>query len=750
MEIIKIYRISVLTLAIACLLVFDSCNSSDDEQKTEQNVINLVPFRQGIAGRLGGGSTNNAVFDNPASINIYEAANILGYGAARGNLNHHEYWQNGVPVTDKLDRVLGWYKYGVKPLLLFNHYPDSAHPVGSYEKWFAIGRAFAERFRPNSSFLLSKGIKDWGITEYMAFNEPQWHERRHPGTMPAAAYRSALHGLADGVHSVDPALKVSPGGFTFPLWQSVLADPPDLGAIDLIREIVPLYNDGTLHALYLHPYVNRRDFKKSRSAQRIFDRAKETLGITRDIHFAVLEFCFAGSYVSDNQTDDVQGVDQTANMAEHYGEESEQNKAYGMMAALWDNLTVTGNKGQPVADYVLAWEPLTTYLGNRNWGLAKSKAPYEGRLAANVLQMNFWLTNGMSFTDIDHDQEVFKLEGSGNRLIVWQNWEGWSSIASDTFTINDLPAGAKKLDVFDALSWQSGPGSSGVPKPMKTHSLNGGQSVTIRNLEKDQTYLFMIWSNEQKRIPPQISLGPLTYEGGKIVIAGNVNTGVGNIQVSRIYNGSNLLAEIPAEGATSYSWNDPPSGLNIVRITAMDDAGVFSTVQQEIMVPHTQAYSVVSEDAYIRGFHKRYSSKNFGSLPVLETKVGGNKAIRHAYLKFDLEEIPQAFSKCELRLKVDRNSDHLGNKCILYTIDDHSWTENEISWDNAPPKEDSLSIAAVPPPGEWIAFDVTSVIKEKKESTGQVSFRLEKPNRTHVSFFSRESHPLNAPILSFD
>ena len=722
------------------------CSTDPKEEKLE----NVVPFKRGLAQKLGGGSTNNAVFGNPASITIYEAANILGYGAARGNLNHHEYWQNGAPVTSKLDRIIGWYKHGVKPLLLLNHYPDSANPVGSYEKWFAIGAAFAERFRPNSEFLLSKGIRDWGITEYMAFNEPQWHEIRHPGTMPAAAYREALRGLADGVHSIDPKLKVSPGGFTFPLWQNVLADPPGLDAINLIREIVPLYNDGTLHALYLHPYVNRRDFKKGRSAQRIFDRAKQVLGIKRDIHFAVLEFCFAGSYTLDQQSDDITGLDQAANIAEHYGQGSEQDKAQGMMAALWDNLTVVGNNGQPITDYVLAWEPLTTFLGNRNWGLAKSKAPYEGRLAANVLQLNSHLTTGMSFTRIDHDREVFELEGNGNRLVAWQNWDGWSSIAGNTFTIKDIPPGAKRLEVFDALSWESGPGFSGVPKPLQTHFLKGTPSLTLKGLETDRTYLFMIWVKEQKRMPPNVTLRPLTYEEGSVIIAGEVNARSGNILLSRIYNGSNLLKEISSGGRIHYTWQNAPPGLNQVRITAMDDSGLFNTVQQEVTIPHTQPHVKVKEDAYIRGFHKRYSSKNFGALKVLEAKVGGSKAIRYSYFKFDLEAIPKAFDKCELRLKVDRNSDYPGNTAILYAVNDSTWWENEIIWDTAPPKGDSLSTAVVPLPGEWIAFDLTTYIKEKKEGTGQVSFRLEKPNRTHVSFFSKESHPVNAPILSFN
>ena len=135
----------------------------------------------------------------------------------------------------------------------------------------------------------------------------------------------------------------------------------------------------------------------------------------------------------------------------------------------------------------------------------------------------------------------------------------------------------------------------------------------------------------------------------------------------------------------SYQWENPATGLNRLRITAMSEAGLFNTVEQEITVPHPANHKItVSQDTYIRGFHKRYSTKNFNELKVLEAKTGGPRAIRHIYLLFDLESLPNQFESCYLKLKQDQNSDFLTNKCILYGIEDDSWKESTLTWDSAP------------------------------------------------------------------
>jgi hypothetical protein len=69
----------------------------------------------------------------------------------------------------------------------------------------AITNSRRNRYSPNSQWLLSNNISDFGISVFTAFNEPE-------GTnLPYSEYYYALLGLADGVHSVSPSLRVNPG-----------------------------------------------------------------------------------------------------------------------------------------------------------------------------------------------------------------------------------------------------------------------------------------------------------------------------------------------------------------------------------------------------------------------------------------------------------------------------------------------------------------------------------------------------------
>jgi hypothetical protein len=111
---------------------------------------------------------------------------------------------------DRLDLLV--HEHGLRPIFLFEYYTRWNGELGGRDKWDSIGRAFAERFRPNSLWLKSQGVTDWGVVYYSAINEPMW-QANNPTPIPPEAYAAALEGLADGVHAVDPALKVSPGGY---------------------------------------------------------------------------------------------------------------------------------------------------------------------------------------------------------------------------------------------------------------------------------------------------------------------------------------------------------------------------------------------------------------------------------------------------------------------------------------------------------------------------------------------------------
>lgn len=154
---------------------------------------------------------------NAGNDDNYGKMETLGIGMSRAC--GHDYWDGEKPTPEKYDNhMLTAHQHSVEPMFLFEYYTRYAmgsgphRPLGGYDKWFAIGKAFAQRFAPGSAWLESKGITGWGVRTYTALNEPYWSANNwRPYTF--REYRDVMKGLADGVHSVDPSLRVLPGGF---------------------------------------------------------------------------------------------------------------------------------------------------------------------------------------------------------------------------------------------------------------------------------------------------------------------------------------------------------------------------------------------------------------------------------------------------------------------------------------------------------------------------------------------------------
>lgn len=184
------------------------------------------------------------------------------------------------------ETILEAHRYGLTPMLLFEYYTRhhlnemSLDEFGNNEVWVKIGRAFAERFGPNSEWYNAQGITDWCVTFYSAVNEPMWKEN-NPQPISPESYKNALEGLADGVHAVSAELRVSPGGYQeVPLFQNT--NP-------YVKAVAPLYNAGKLSALDIHRYWDDKHIpmqgSNKFSLQSQFDLVKKTPVLRRTSNF---------------------------------------------------------------------------------------------------------------------------------------------------------------------------------------------------------------------------------------------------------------------------------------------------------------------------------------------------------------------------------------------------------------------------------------------------------------------------------
>jgi hypothetical protein len=416
-------------------------------------LILLLPFclRADIAATIGGGNFDSGRRLDSAPAR-FKALNTIGGGICRIPISVNDYYnpRDNAPHPQRLDElVLMAHRHGITPMVLFEYYTRWNGPLGGRDKWLAVGRAYAGRFRPNSPFLLANGIRDWGIIHYTAINEPMWKDN-NPTRIDPAEYAIAIEALADGVHSVDPALKVSPGGYQeVPLFQN--RNP-------FIKAVAPLYNSGKLHAIDIHrywdvQYVPMTSYRFSLQAQ--FEQVKQNAGITADVAFHTTEMNFKKRLVTEEQA------------------------AAGLLTALWDALGVTGQNGQPVTQFVMPWNLFHLAERDEHYGMCTRLDPWTPTARGKVVQSVCRLAAGMKFTRCEPKRGEFVLEGAGRKLWVWQNRGGWTSAPGQAFAISGIPAGAKVIEVH---------GWDGL---LRMVDVGERDSLLVDGLRPEETWMFL-------------------------------------------------------------------------------------------------------------------------------------------------------------------------------------------------------------------------------------------------------------------
>ena len=421
---------------------------------------------------MGGGNfTNGEVY--PGVLAQFRALNAAGAKMCRVNVYPSVYlvandW--GRPNPRVLDAVMAEaHRHGITPVILFEYYADYYKNIGfgTRAQWQALGRAFAERYRPGGTWAREHRVTGWGVRVYSAMNEPEGTglgaKNAIPGLGPAA-YRNALEGLADGVQGADRTLRVVPGGFKN---ANAFGDYKldGLGPV-----IAPLLNAGKLDGIDLHTYYDvdyaPMEGRYTSSAQSNFDDVKRACGVTRDIRFYATEFNYK-----------LRGPNDRARPRM-----TEADAAKGFLTGLWDNLGVVGGDGKTgVTALAFPWNLFNDTRRDREFGMSTALDPWTPTARGRVLQMVLKLAEGMEFVSRDPRKAgVFVLRGRSRTLWVWQNRPAWTDRTGDAFAIADLPRGTSKVEIY---------GWDGLRRTVPVRP--GGTALTISGLPTGETLMFL-------------------------------------------------------------------------------------------------------------------------------------------------------------------------------------------------------------------------------------------------------------------
>lgn len=662
--------------------------------------------------------------DGNADVNTFNAAEAVqaaGLSYTRIGIFPEFFLDGNTPTPQAIDDiVLLLYKEGIQPMLLVEHNFNDHGALGNEQKWFNIGAAFATRFEPNSPFLVQNGITDWGITQYQSINEPLVFLPPGEFDFPIAEYVNATKGFANGVHSVEATLQVSPGGL-----QEV---PLFLNLNPYMNGLAELFNDGTLDALDIHRYYDRNQplyslENKVASHQVLIDQIKTEYNITTDFKVWSTEYNARGAG-------------------------SDEENAKDFVTATWDLLTVKDNEGNNITDLALTFRTYLPVSSNRNLGMALSDFPFLGNPKGIAHQMMANLTKGFKIVSGDEEKGVDILESdTGEKMWAFHNRTGWSSIVSNSFEITDLPQDATIVEVYRYNSWDALSGSTGTPNPAETIEINGQSSVLIEGLETGETYMFIAKSNADFNEMPSVSINfeneiTSLVEGDTLKISANASDADGISEVV-FYAGPSRLAEL-TEAPYTINWNDIPAGTTTILAIAKDTKGTVRMATKSVTAAHpNNGLNLIAEaDNYVKG--GQTDADNFGDASSLLIKTaGGDNLKRRILLKFKLGEIPTV-QKATLRMRVSRTSN--ANHSVYFVADDE-WEENKVTWNNQPDIGAELTSNIVGEEGRWTDFDVTGQVVAEQLEDGIVSLALRTSSTAIAEYFSKESALGNEPRL---
>ena len=146
------------------------------------------------------------------------------------------------------------------------------------------------------------------------------------------------------------------------------------------------------------------------------------------------------------------------------------------------------------------------------------------------------------------------------------------------------------------------------------------------------------------------------------------------------------------------------------------------------------------EDSYV---NEGDPDQNYSTSDKYEIKTESGWT-KEAFLKFKVCTLPGTVTQATLKLKV--RSTASANHTV-YHPDSDDWTESGITWENRPENKSHLNTQPVPATGQWIEFDVTSIVAAEINNDGIVSFVINSNNNNTVNYHSFDADPDDQPRL---
>lgn len=143
-----------------------------------------------------------------------------------------------------------------------------------------------------------------------------------------------------------------------------------------------------------------------------------------------------------------------------------------------------------------------------------------------------------------------------------------------------------------------------------------------------------------------------------------------------------------------------------------------------LLILEKESYSLSpTEDAYIR--NGSYANANFGSSPDLVVKNDSNSGYRRAsFLQFNLDSLPSSITSAKLHL-VPKSIGMTHTTGAIYSVEDVSWKEASVTWNNKPASSSLIQTYTVPEAGEEILVDVTQAVQAALAGNRHWSIQLD-------------------------